>query len=87
MKSDERKEALLELKYCERCGGLWLRDSGSSQVYCTSCRPQVAQLPPEMRRSRKPKLPLGPGMPLDDGDSFEFFDDDTIDAQAAGGVA
>jgi hypothetical protein len=27
----------LELKYCERCGGLWLRQKGESSVYCESC--------------------------------------------------
>lgn len=27
----------MELKYCERCGGLWLRPSGSDVVYCPSC--------------------------------------------------
>lgn len=28
---------LLELKYCERCGGLWLRNHGSDEVYCPTC--------------------------------------------------
>ena len=27
----------LELKYCERCGGLWLRRKGSDLVFCVSC--------------------------------------------------
>jgi Zn-finger nucleic acid-binding protein len=27
----------MELKYCERCGGLWLRVRGSGEVYCASC--------------------------------------------------
>lgn len=27
----------LELKYCERCGGLWLRLIGSDAVFCGSC--------------------------------------------------
>ena len=27
----------MELKYCERCGGLWLRLTGSDLVYCSSC--------------------------------------------------
>jgi hypothetical protein len=27
----------MELKYCERCGGLWLRIRGSELVYCGPC--------------------------------------------------
>ena len=27
----------MELKYCERCGGLWLRIRGSEIVYCPPC--------------------------------------------------
>ncbi|HKW16223.1 MAG TPA: hypothetical protein VJO35_01820 [Terriglobales bacterium] len=27
----------MELKYCERCGGLWLRVTGSEVVYCPAC--------------------------------------------------
>jgi len=29
---------LLELKYCERCGGLWLRQRDVSGVECAACR-------------------------------------------------
>ena len=34
----------VELKYCERCGGLWLRRQGQETVYCGSCRAQMATL-------------------------------------------
>lgn len=27
----------VELKYCEACGGLWLRRLGSREVYCERC--------------------------------------------------
>jgi hypothetical protein len=27
----------LNLKYCERCGHIWLRRSGSKQSLCSSC--------------------------------------------------
>ena len=41
----------IELKYCERCGGLWLRRTGSCQVYCPSCAPFMAELPrPVLKR-------------------------------------
>ena len=36
----------LELKYCERCGGLWFRPLGAEAVYCASCAEAIRQLPP-----------------------------------------
>jgi ribosomal protein S27AE len=41
----------MELKYCERCGGLLLRASGSAQIYCGRCGQQMAELP--LRPARK----------------------------------
>ncbi len=38
-----------ELKYCERCGGLWLRPAGGAQIYCVGCAGAVAQMPPVSR--------------------------------------
>lgn len=35
----------LELKYCERCGGLWLRVKDSEEVYCYNCGPRMADFP------------------------------------------
>lgn len=35
----------VELKYCERCGGLWLRRIGAQQVYCPGCVPEMADFP------------------------------------------
>jgi Zn-finger nucleic acid-binding protein len=41
----------VELKYCERCGGLWLRRKGLTQVYCATCEPFMAELPqPSLKR-------------------------------------
>ncbi len=39
----------LELKYCERCGGLWLRPKGSDLVFCAGCARVMAGLGPGMR--------------------------------------
>jgi hypothetical protein len=39
----------VELKYCERCGGLWLRLHGDEEVYCPECTPKMAELPPRRR--------------------------------------
>jgi hypothetical protein len=36
----------LELKYCERCGGLWLRPQGTDAVYCAACAENIRELPP-----------------------------------------
>jgi len=36
-------EIQMELKYCERCGGLWLRLKGSQLVYCPSCAMVLAK--------------------------------------------
>jgi hypothetical protein len=45
----------LELKYCERCGGLWMRTWGTEDVYCPSCAVQMSDLP-AVRRRKKPHL-------------------------------
>ena len=42
----ESESVLLDLKYCERCGGLWLRPRTSAEVYCAGCAPAMAELPP-----------------------------------------
>jgi uncharacterized Zn finger protein (UPF0148 family) len=50
--------AAMELKYCERCGGLWLRALGDQEVYCGSCRVHIAGMPRAVyERSGKPRLP------------------------------
>jgi hypothetical protein len=58
----EGQEILVELKYCERCGGLWLRPQGADGVYCASCRvrlaamPDPGEAPPREARRRKARL-------------------------------
>lgn len=37
MNKMERAGVAVELKYCERCGGLWLRRKGENEVYCGPC--------------------------------------------------
>ncbi len=59
----EGEEIQIELKYCERCGGLWLRPQGTNGVYCASCRvwlaamPDPGEAPPRKTRRRKARLP------------------------------
>lgn len=45
MEIDELEIVEMELKYCERCGSLWMRLQGDSQVYCANCAPLMAELP------------------------------------------
>ena len=52
MKHPENKIGL-DLKYCERCGGLWLRRRGDSTAYCRACAPAMAG--PRTRRRRLPR--------------------------------
>jgi len=54
----------LELKYCERCGALWLRTKGCEQVYCAPCVPKMAQFAVGKPRGRGARLPVGKGLDL-----------------------
>jgi len=50
MEIDDLNIILLELKYCERCGGLWLRRSGSEDVLCEACAARGTELPGPLGR-------------------------------------
>jgi len=64
----ESQEIQVELKYCERCGGLWLRPRGADGVYCASCRVRLAAMPnpeeapPRQAHRRKVRV-QGTGIP------------------------
>lgn len=45
METDLTSIIQLELKYCERCGGLWLRQPGNDAVYCRTCLFILAEFP------------------------------------------
>ena len=53
----------MELKYCERCGGLWLRPVGQEEVYCATCLPKMAEFPLSKRGA-------GARLPAARGDEF-----------------
>jgi hypothetical protein len=82
-------ELHFELKYCERCGGLWLRPVGGGQVYCVACGRAMAELPPASYARGGPRLPQGPRWGMDDSEveSYEEEEYDGLDFDAAGGVA
>ena len=69
--SKEEKNVRVELKYCEHCGGLWLRECGSMEVCCPACLPRVAQLPTPRKRPLRARLPVGRRAVLDDDYDFE----------------
>ena len=57
-KGEENAEIRMELKYCERCGGLWIREGGAG-VYCDRCRSKVADLPIPKKKPGRVSLPVG----------------------------
>lgn len=93
MRSDrgekETSEQRVELKYCERCGGLWVRECGGGQVYCNHCLPEVAELPvPTRQPDPRMRMPVGRSTVLDSGEyEFDLDDEDMGDFEAAGGAA
>jgi Zn-finger nucleic acid-binding protein len=59
-KTSEEGELRVELKYCERCGGLWLRECGTGRVYCASCEREVADLPVPKKKPQRVRVPVVP---------------------------
>jgi Zn-finger nucleic acid-binding protein len=75
----------VELKYCEHCGGLWVREGGGG-VYCERCQPKVADLAMSKRRKRSNRLTL-PQRSRTVLEEPEFEIRNFGDLEAAGGVA
>lgn len=48
----------LELKYCERCGGLWIRPLESENVYCATCAIAMMEVASSTKRKSSPRLPI-----------------------------
>lgn len=96
-KNREKKNLRVELKYCEHCGGLWVREGGGG-VYCERCQPKVADLPiPKKKRPGKASAPVarkkragGAVLPVGRRTVVEDYEPDggsSRDMKAAGGVA
>ncbi len=58
MESEDPEVIQLELKYCERCGGLWLRRRGTQEVYCGRCAVEILELPGPCRLTSRPRMPV-----------------------------
>jgi ferredoxin len=89
MKSERKGKASnevgVELKYCEHCGGLWVRECGTG-VYCKACQPKVADLPIPPQKPIKLVLPVRRHTVVEEY-GFELEVDDLGDFEAAGGAA
>jgi hypothetical protein len=57
MKIDDPEMIQLELKYCERCGALWLRLRGVQAIYCAPCDLEMLDLPSPRRVTSRARLP------------------------------
>ncbi len=83
--SNKAKEAQYELKYCERCGGLWLRPVGGGQIYCAGCGREMAKLPPAYQAG---ETGIGRDAQWDgDDEEFDGYEGEGLDLNATGGVA
>lgn len=81
------KEMSFELKYCERCGGLWLRPVGGAQTYCVGCGRAMAELPPPSKEPVTARMCQGPEWGGDESDVEDWGQDEGPDSKAAGGAA
>jgi len=54
---EQQKVICLELKYCERCGGLWLRPAASPDVNCPRCVIAMQPMAPPTRHKNKARIP------------------------------
>jgi hypothetical protein len=55
----EVKVVRMELKYCERCGGLLVRPVESEVTYCAACAAKMAELPRPRASRRNGRTPVG----------------------------
>ena len=76
----------VELKYCEHCGGLWVRERGAGVVYCEKCQPLMEDLAVRRKRGRRPSLPVRRTAVVD-VQCPGIADEDLFGFAAAGGVA
>jgi hypothetical protein len=56
--NSDRELIQLELKYCERCGGLWFRMQCSPEVYCANCAVAMSDVALPSKSRRHPRLPV-----------------------------
>jgi hypothetical protein len=79
----DTKSVRMELKYCEHCGGLWVREGGGG-VYCERCQEKVAELPIPKKKPGKITLPKRSETVVD---NYGPESSGGMEFEAAGGVA
>jgi hypothetical protein len=82
---EKDRDLRVELKYCEHCGGLWVREAGAG-VFCERCQPIVADLPIPKKKPGQAKLPVAPPTVVGEYET-EVRDEDAPDLEAVGGAA
>jgi uncharacterized Zn finger protein (UPF0148 family) len=85
-KSRPTNDESFELKYCERCGGLWLRPVSSGQIYCVACSREMAQLPPSSSEPERERVPRKQRSQVDDS-ACAGYRTDMINLEPLGGLA
>jgi hypothetical protein len=73
MKSEGLEIIQLELKYCERCGRLWLRQRDTGGVYCEECTSEIPNFPLCGRRTSRPHLPMNEQIEVESQDGAVRF--------------
>lgn len=63
----------VELKYCERCGGLWLRPCGSQCVYCAMCALAMSEFAASRKSKRRARLPVNHEFDIDAHRIMELY--------------
>lgn len=54
VETEIKTEVRIELKYCERCGALFLRHAGDFDIYCGGCTPAMREMAiPTKRHARE----------------------------------
>jgi hypothetical protein len=81
-----REARPMELKYCEHCGGLWVRERGEQRAYCDKCKTKVEELPAPKKKPGKIKLPVAPRAVVD-GYEIESCCWDGLKLEETGGAA
>ena len=73
MEIEDLEITRLELKYCERCGALWLRRRGTGKVYCEACTSEIPNFPLCGRRPSRPHLPVNEQIEIESQDGAVRF--------------
>lgn len=71
MKKKTPSEESFDLKYCERCGALWLRPASEARIYCVGCSHEMAQLPPSSSGVERGRTSRAVEQESDNGDRYE----------------